>query len=159
MIFQGKNWLTEEFYIAVRRIYDRSINSNMKTYSGNTKHEQYLSKTTKISKEEKIEKKKTGGQWHDGKIKCSLHLSLQSMKVKNPKLSKGAHTAGCQKIPHVCTCKGGWPETEEVEPGEGWRSCRQSRPAREPGSRRCCDARDSGLVAAGAAVMGATGGP
>lgn len=63
----------------------------MKTYSGNTKHEQYLSKTTKISKEENIEKKKTGGQWHDGEKNAPFISPLQSMKVKNLKLSKGAH--------------------------------------------------------------------
>lgn len=35
--FQEK-MVTEEFNVAVRSIHDRSINSNMKTYSGNTKH-------------------------------------------------------------------------------------------------------------------------
>lgn len=51
----------------------------------------YLSKTTKISKEEKTEKKKNGGQRHDGEKNTPFISPLQSMKVKNPQLSKGAH--------------------------------------------------------------------
>lgn len=64
-----------------------------------------------------------------------------------------------QKIPHICTSKGGWTGTEEVEPGEEWRRCLQSHPAREPGSSRWCGARDSGLLAAVAAMKGAMEGP
>ena len=49
--------VTEEFNIAVRSIYDRSINSNMKTYSGNTKHASIQNNKNKQRVKDRKEKK------------------------------------------------------------------------------------------------------
>ena len=40
-----------------------------------------------------------------GEKNAPFSSPLQSMKVKNPKFSKGVHIPGCQKIPHICTSK------------------------------------------------------
>lgn len=65
--------VTEEFNIAVRSIYDRSINSNMKTYSGNTKHVSIQNNKNKQRGKDRKEKKWRSAAWW--RKKCSLHLS------------------------------------------------------------------------------------
>ena len=54
-----------------------------------------------------------------GEKNAPFSSPLQSMKVKNPKLSKGAHTPGCQKIPHICTSKVGGLEQRTWNQGRG----------------------------------------
>ena len=121
--------VTEEFNVAVRSIYDTSINSNMKTYSGNTKHVSIQNNKNKQRGKDRKEKNWRSVAWW--RKKCSFHLS--------PSVYESKKSTAQQRCPHTrkfhtsVHLKAGGLE-QKVEPGEEWRRCLQSRPAREPGS-------------------------
>ena len=83
--------VTDEFNVAVRSIYDTSINSNMKTYSGNTKHVSIQNNKNKQRGKDRKEKNWRSVAWW--RKKCSFHLS--------PSVYESKKSTAQQRCPHT----------------------------------------------------------